>query len=72
MPFPDDLDPLLRPWLTKHTPTPSDFAQARRRAEYVLKVLQNDPEAGVQDWALDGSVLKGTAIMPLSDLDAVA
>ena len=47
MPFPEDLDPLLRPWLDEHTPTASDFAQAQKRAARVLSALQRDPDAGV-------------------------
>lgn len=71
MPFPEDLDPLLRPWLDEHTPTASDFAQAQKRAARVLSALQRDPEAGVLESRLGGSVLKDTAILPISDLDVI-
>ncbi len=71
MPFPEDLDPLLRPWLDEHTPTASDFAQAQKRAARVLSALQRDPDAGVLESGLGGSVLKDTAILPISDLDVI-
>lgn len=68
-PRPTGIDGWLRQMLRSHAPDGPALAQVQERASKVEKLLLNDPETGVLETMVGGSVGKGTANKPVKDLD---
>lgn len=59
----------LKQLLASLSTADQDYENAVRRAEAYATSFRNDPEFGVVDTRIGGSIGKGTAISPLSDVD---
>lgn len=68
----DDLrpiEPALRALRERLSPSDRDYAVAIERTERYAGSLLNDAEFGALGWRVGGSIGKGTAVAPLSDVD---
>ena len=63
------IEPRLKELLAGLSTADEHYANAARRAEAYATTLRNDAEFGVSGTRIGGSIGKGTAIAPLSDVD---
>lgn len=63
------IEPMLRGLLGDLSTADSAYDKAMERARRYAHTLENDPEFGVLGSRIGGSLGKGTAIAPLSDVD---
>lgn len=67
LPYAPNLQPLLQAVVEEVRPTQSELEEAQRRGEKVGQVLQNDGYC--ESFLIGGSVVKGTALSPVKDVD---
>ena len=63
------IEPALKALLDRRSTDDAAYAAARERAERYARTLLNDKEFGVIGSRIGGSIGKGTAIAPTSDVD---